>query len=540
MTTFLEKLKGALLAQEVVDRRAITGTLSESSENASIIKDASVETNVIEIDRPYIDLEYEPSEAELKKRKTIWYKALKFVWDGTDKHPKERKYLGKLDFFLLTSSMLGYFIKNLNQSNVTTAYVNGMDEYYQMDSNQYNYMITLWTVGYIIGQIPLNLILHRISARYYLGALEISWAVLTLLMIKCKNIQSMYVLRFFLGLLESGYFPGLEYLLGSNYSGAELSARSALFAVSGNAAGLISGPLQLGILRRFQNSHLEPFQWMFVFDAIISFPIAFYTMFADPNTPSTTDVWYFTDEDKLVGLERRRRIGAQLNTRERYTWKKIKSFFNTWHIWVFPILFLCYNNSCAAAGQPTFQSWIKYTLKLGPEVYNVFPSYTTAVGIVLTVLFSLFHNYIGGRYNHYFVGLFFVLVIFGCAVLSAWDIPRGLHWLAYFLISSPTGWGQPFIFSWLNRLLMADDMKRNFLVVTTNTLAYVTGAWVPIFVWNTKDKPVYFIGFTYTACLSSLGLIVTGIAYYFTRRDEKIAEQNLDLEELDSSVNITK
>lgn len=523
-----EKLKRALIAQEVVDPRVIKGTVSandsdRSSDNNSIIKDGAVETYTTETDGPYIDLEYDATKEDGSERNSIGYKILKFVWDGTGKHPKERKYLAKLDFFLLSSSMLGYFIKNLNQSNVTTAYVNGMDEYYQMNSNQYNYMVTLWTVGYILGQIPLNLILHRISARYYLGALELSWAVLSLLMITCKKIESMYALRFFLGLLESGFFPGMEYLMGSNYSGAELSARSALFAVSGNAAGLISGPLQLGILRRFQKSSLKPFQWMFVFDAIISFPIAFYTMMVDPNTPSTTDVWYFTDEDKLVGLERRRRIGAQLNTREKYTVKKIKRFFNTWHIYVFPLVFLCYNNSCSAASQPTFQSWIKYSLNLGPDVYNVFPSYATAVGIVLTVTFSLFHNYIGGRYNHYFVGLFFVLVIFGCSVLSAWDIPRGLHWVAYFIIQSPTSWGQPFIFSWINRLLMADDMKRNFLVVCTNTLAYVTGAWVPIFVWNTSDKPVYFIGFTYTACLSSLGLIVTIIAWYFTQRDEKLA-----------------
>lgn len=86
-------------------------------------------------------------------------------------------------------------------------------------------------------------------------------------------------------------------------------------------------------------------------------------MFVDPNTPSTTNAWYWTNDDKLVALERRRRIGAQLNTRGKYTWKKIKSFFNTWHIYVFPLVFLAYNNSCAAIGQPTFEGWMKLALK---------------------------------------------------------------------------------------------------------------------------------------------------------------------------------
>ncbi|KAM9886521.1 hypothetical protein OXX79_014137, partial [Metschnikowia pulcherrima] len=38
----------------------------------------------------------------------------------------------KLDTCLLSSAMLGYFIKSLNQSNINTAYINGMSEYYDM------------------------------------------------------------------------------------------------------------------------------------------------------------------------------------------------------------------------------------------------------------------------------------------------------------------------------------------------------------------------------------------------------------------------
>lgn len=480
-------------------------------------------------DLPYIDLDLDLSAEEIERRQKLWlFRIRKFLWDGTGKHPKEQKYLIKLDFFLLSSSMFGYFIKNLNQSNVATAYVNGMDEYYGMNSNQYNYLVTLWTVGYIIGQIPSNLILHRISARYYLGGLEVSWALLTVLMITCKNLDSLYAVRFFLGLLESGFFPGMEYLVGSNYSAEELSTRSAYFAVAGNAAGLISGPLQLGLLNRFKNSSIPPFKWMFVFDAVISLPVGIYTMCVDPNTPSTTDAWYFTEEDRLVGLERRRRMGAQLNTRERYTWAKIKSFFNTWHIYVFPLMFLAYNNSCAANSQPTFTTWMKLDLKVGPEIYNTYPSILSGTAIATTILLAYSHNYIGGRKNHFYILGYFIPVLLGCVLLSVWDIPRGLHWFCYFLIGVPPSFGQPFIYSWVNRLLFHDDMKRNFVVVCTNTLAYVTGAWVPIFVWNTKDKPQYHIGFSYTAALCGFGLVTTLIAWHFTRKDQERAAIGAD------------
>lgn len=486
-----------------------------------------------EVDKPYIDIEVNMTDEELERReKSKLFKIKRFLWDGADKHPKEQLYLFKLDLFLLSSSMLGYFIKNLNQSNVTTAYVNGMSEYYEMNNNQYNYLITLWTIGYIIGQIPSNLILHRISARYYLGGLEFLWGVLTLLMITCKNLKLLYALRFFVGLLESGYFPGMEYLVGSNYSASEISTRSAYFAVAGNVAGLISGPLQLAILKRFKHSSLPPFKWMFVFDAVISIPIALYTMLVDPNTPSTTDAFYFTEQDKLVGLERRRRMGAQLNTREKYTWRKIKSFFDTWHIYVFPLLFLAYNNTCSANSQPTLQTWIKYTLKLGPEVYNTQTSAVTGAGIGVTLLLAYSHNFVGGKKNHFYVLGYFVPIILGCALLAHWHIPRWLHWLCYYLVGIPTSFGQPFIFSWVNRLLFENDMKRNFLVVCTNTLAYVTGAWVPIFVWNTNDQPVYHVGFTYTACLGAFGFCLTLLAWFLTNRDERRKQQERDTDSL--------
>jgi ACS family pantothenate transporter-like MFS transporter len=492
-------------------------SINKDPNGVQIYNDVSSESS--EETEPYIDLTIDMTPEEVARRNSKWFKFKLFLWDSVDKHPKEKAFLFKLDFFLLSLSMLGYFIKNLNQSNVNTAYVNGMDEYYQMDKNQLNYLSTLWTVGYIIGQIPSNLILHRISARYYLGGLEIIWAVLTLLLITCKNLKSMYALRFFLGLTEAGYFPGLEYLVGSWYDRKELSKRSSFFACAGVAAGLVSGPLQQRILMNFQNKHYQPFQYLFIFDAVISFPIGIYTMFVDPNTPSTTNAWYWTHDDKLIALERRRRIGAQLNTREKYTWKKIKSFFNTWHIYVFPLLFLAYNNTCAASNQPTFTTWMKLDRKVDPYVYNNYPAILAGLGIAVTLIIAYYADYIGGRKNHRFVAAYFICLIIGCASLLHWYLPVGYHWFCYFLIGIPTSWGQPQIFSWVNRLLFHDDMKRNFVVVCTNTLAYVTNAWVPILVWNTEDKPRYFIGFTYTACLASFGLVMTGVAFYLTRRD---------------------
>lgn len=548
---FWTKVKKELVANEIIDPKELHRQLSDSDSSKSLVQEnektdgINVNTEPIEIgDTPYIDLSI-PPEVIAEREKSRLFRIKRFFWDGADKHPKEQAYLMKLDFFLISSSMLGYFIKNLNQSNISTAYVNGMADL--LPNNQYQKMVTLFTVGYILGQIPGNLLLHRVLARYFLGGLELSWSILTILMIIPNSVNGWYPLRFFIGLLEAAYFPSMEYLLGSNYAGPELSTRACYFAIASGIASLISGPLQEGILRGFKDSKMEPFKWLFVFDGVISFPIAIYTMFVDPNTPSTTDAFYFNAQDKLVGLERRRRIKAQLRSREKYTWPKIKSFFNTWHIYVFPLLFLAYNNSCAANSQPTFTTWMKTDLNLSSYRYNTYPSLLIGIGMILTLVFAYYNNYVGGRQNHVFVLLFFIPVIIGCASLAHWNIPIGWHWLCYFIVGAPTMWGQPMIFSWINRLLFENDMKRNFVVVITNNLAYVTGAWVPLLVWNTNDAPQYHIGFSYTATLSSFGLIMTIIATYLTLRDQKQGnvkdgneqvEQSSDVESQDSITDV--
>jgi len=500
-------------------------TDSNSDSDLDVIKVNGIAIH--DVNDPYIDLTVHFDESKIKRRSTWWYKTKLFIWDSADKHPLERKFLAKLDFFLLSSTMLGYFIKTLNQSNVGTAYVNGMKEHYDMDGNQYNYLTTLWTVGYIIGQIPSNLILHRISARYYLAGLEIFWAIFTLLMIMPKSLNGLYALRFIIGLAESGYFCGIQYLIGSWWDRKEITKRSTFFGVASTAAGLVSGPLQQRILKADWAQHgLKPFQWMFVIDAVISTPIAFYTLFVDPNTPSTTNAFYFNETDKRIALERRRRIGAQLNTREPYSFAKIKSFFNTWHIYLFPLLFLTFNNSYQPIHSQAFQLWMKMDLKLSSYDYNIYPTAVSGGGIGMAILVAYLNDFFKSKTNAIFLYLMFTSVCFSCAVLSAWEITIGLKWFAYYGYGIPLCFGQPLIFSWVNTRLAHDDMKRNFVVVCTNTLAYVTGAWVPIFTFDQTQAPRFFAGFTYTACLSALGLILTTVVLFMTKRDDKRASKD--------------
>jgi ACS family pantothenate transporter-like MFS transporter len=60
----------------------------------------------------------------------------RYVWDDPDKSAEEKRFLLKLDFFLLSYGCLGYFCKNLDQANLNNAYVSGMKESLKMNGSQ--------------------------------------------------------------------------------------------------------------------------------------------------------------------------------------------------------------------------------------------------------------------------------------------------------------------------------------------------------------------------------------------------------------------
>jgi ACS family pantothenate transporter-like MFS transporter len=61
---------------------------------------------------------------------------------------------------------IGYFLKNIDLSNVNNAFLSGMEEDLSMYGNQLVTSVSIYTVGYVIGQIPSNLLLTRVSPRW--------------------------------------------------------------------------------------------------------------------------------------------------------------------------------------------------------------------------------------------------------------------------------------------------------------------------------------------------------------------------------------
>ncbi|KAI5475641.1 MFS general substrate transporter [Pseudohyphozyma bogoriensis] len=471
------------------------------------------------------DANVQVTVVDQSKQKQSW---LGYIWDTSDLSSQERRLLFKLDATLLIFGSLGYFIKNLDQTNVQSAFFAGMEEDLAMTSNQLVTSTSIWTVGYVVGQVPVNLALTRISPRYVIPFLEFGWGLSTLMSYAVKSYKTLYVTRFLVGLFESGFYPGMVYILGCFYSDRELSKRNSIFWCAGTLGQMFSGFLQTAAYNNLSGvGGLAGWRWLFIIDGIISVPIAILGLVFLPNLPWAAKPSFLLNSSEIeLARARMRSFGRQ----EARPWTKsrVKSLFTTWHIYVLPILYVIWNN---AYMQSPMQYWLKsFNASPAPvpgKSYSVsqiqlLPLPTSAIFVVCSLIFAwLSDGPAKARRWPFIIGG----AIFSLAIAAALiDLPLyghdAAHFALYYLCLAGNGCG-PLIFAWIAELTSGDNEKRALLIAMGNDLAYVVQAVAPNFVWKTTDFPKARKGLSWIIGLNTLLVLYTMMVMWFARRQKR-------------------
>ncbi|KAF1967407.1 MFS general substrate transporter [Bimuria novae-zelandiae CBS 107.79] len=442
---------------------------------------------------------------EVKNKPHKWYY---YLWDTLDKPPEERWFLFKLDAALLTFASLGYFIKYLDQTNINSAFVSGMKEDLGLYKNQLNYMQTCWTVGYVIGELPSNMLLTRIRPSRWIPLMEMTWAVLTFCLAKANSATSIYVLRFFIGLAESTFYPGMQYIIGSWYRHEELAKRSCIFHTSSAIGTMFSGYLMAAVYKMDGRHGMAGWQWLFIVDGIISLPIAIAGFWFIPDVPEIAKPWYLTEAEVQLAQKRMQLEGRE--ERKPYTKAKFKKIFSSWHIWMLTPLYVFFNNGGVGAA-PVFQQYLKASKdpKYTVSEINVYPTITNGVQVVSTLSMAWISDGLlkGARWP---------LIVFGGCVnimtevsLAIWNIPTRWKW-ACLSLTGVLGALSGLCMAWAHEICTRDNEERAIVIASMNELAYVLQAWLPLIVWQQVEAPEYRKGFITVSCLSFM-LIVTAL-----------------------------
>lgn len=322
-------------------------------------------------------------------------------------------------------------------------------------------------------------------------------------MTQCTTVKHMYVLRFFIGLAESTFYPGMQYIIGSWYRRDELAKRSCIFHASGSIGSMFSGYMMASVYHLGGRQGFAGWQWLFIIDTVISLPIAVAGFFFLPDVPEITRAFYFTEDEKKIAQHRMKLEGRA--NREPFTLKKIKRIFTSWPIYALTTLYIFFNNGCGMLGQPAFQLWLKSTGHSVEQV-NTFPTISNAVTIVTTLIYAWTSDTIfkGARWPPIvFSGLLNIVVY---SSLAAWNIPLGWKWACYILAGFGGGISG-LTFAWAHEICKDDNEERALVTGSMNQMAYVFQAWLPLLIWKTTDAPSYPKGFI-TMVFFGAGLVL--------------------------------
>ncbi|KIY52538.1 MFS general substrate transporter, partial [Fistulina hepatica ATCC 64428] len=396
--------------------------------------------------------------------------------------------------------------------------------------NQLNYITTAWTCGYVIGQIPSNLLITRFSPSIWIPMMEIIWSGLTMALAGAKNFSTLVGVRFLVGMIhlfssEATFYPGMQYVLGSWYKPTELGKRACLFHVASAIGPMFSGFLQTGAYDGLNGvGGLAGWQWLFIIDGIITIPIGILGFIIMPNLPHNTKPSYiYTEEQLAMARKRMDEIGRRPATGV-FTKEKIKSFFTTWHIWTLvPCASLCsFNNGSNPSSSMIY--WFKSFNTSEKTVYsvaqiNTYPLPQYAVQVVTTLIWAWWSDAIQMRWPPMIVAATWNMGV--CIALAATPVYTHIarRWALYYM-TTVSGGLSGLIMAWANELTGDDSEKRSFVVASCNCLAYTVQAWLPILIVPQVDQPKVFIGNVTTVGIMVGLMFFALLTAYLERRDK--------------------
>lgn len=138
-----------------------------------------------------------------------------------------------------------------------------------MSSQDYNWALSIFFFGYVIFEVPSNMILSRSKPSIFIPSIMVLWGSLCCVMAVVRSFSGLMALRFVIGCIEAGFAPGVLFLMSSWYTKAEQGRRFAIYwsaaTVSGAFGGLLAGAITSGL---DGVASLEGWRWLFIIEGL--------------------------------------------------------------------------------------------------------------------------------------------------------------------------------------------------------------------------------------------------------------------------------
>lgn len=211
----------------------------------------------------------------------------------------QQQAMNKAQRRLLPFLFVLYVVAYLDRINISFAQLQMADELGFSDL-VYGFGASVFFIGFILFEIPSNLILRKLGARAWIARIMVSWGLLSSAMAFIDTPLHFYLLRFALGAAEAGFFPGIILYLGDWFPDDRRAGVISSFMTATAAAGVIGAPLSGFLLTLHGGVGLDGWQWLFLLEGIPSIVLGISVWWVLPNTPKQAP--WLTDRERSLIL----------------------------------------------------------------------------------------------------------------------------------------------------------------------------------------------------------------------------------------------
>lgn len=430
---------------------------------------------------------------------------------------EEKRLVRKLDLYLIPLVMSLYLFSFLDRVNIGNARLYGLEEDLGLSSSQFQVVVSILFVTYLLFEVPSNLVLKRFTPRRWIAFIAMGWGIVATLTGLASSYGSLLACRLLLGVFEAGLFPGLNVYLTFFYTKHELALRVGYLFVSAAVAGALGGLLAYGIGHLDGVQGMSGWRWILIIEGIPSCILGVVTFFALPNDAQTA---YFLNEREreLMEARRGREYGNTASSQE-FSRLDMMRAFKDWKVWAFSI---------AQFGVDTMLYGFSTFL---PTIINDLGDWSIAEVQLLTVpcyfvgaTAYMVTAFLSDRTQRrgIFCVIFGVISVIGYAVLLG-DVPSGVHYFGCFLVAAGLYVVVGLPLAWLptNSPRYGKRTTATGLQLTLGNTAGIMSA----FIYPKADQPRYTRGHAVTLSMVAVGVIIYGFMWWWYARENKRRER---------------
>ncbi|ORY89841.1 nicotinamide mononucleotide permease [Leucosporidium creatinivorum] len=425
----------------------------------------------------------------------------------------------KMDLFIMPAMILMYIFNYLDRQNIAAAKLAGITVDLKLTPVEYQMCISFLFVGYILMQVPSNMIASKIArpGLYICGAMAL-WGALSAITAGVHNFAGLVVCRFMLGFVESVFFPGAMFYLSTFYNKTQFATRVSILYTGSQLGNAFGGLFAIAIFKLDGMHGIEGWKWLFIIEGVATVGLAGAIACFLPNKPSTMK--QLTEEERalvLHGLAREQ--GASDDASEITAGRAFIMAVTDPKTWLLMGILYC---TYIAAAVVSFFPSVVGTLGYSRNITLVLTAPPYLLASIVMVINGWHSDKQQERFWHIAIPLG-VAVIANAIAIST--LNTGARYLAMMLFPTALYGSAVVTLSWIAGSLTQPSVKRATCIALINASCNTPNVWTP---YLYKAPPRYLNAFSLNLAASALAIVFAiATRLYLQKKNAELARGDI-------------